>query len=160
MRPSRVLCLVLAVGLAGCTHRIASTPLPADRTAEIQSQLLRIEDDIVRANRSCDYAYFRSIEAEEFIFTDGNGGVTTRAEDLAGESQCRPSEFTQVIDEPRVIAWGNFAILNARNTDTRVRNGQTVTRRSRFTDVFVWRDGRWQLVSGQSTRIPEPRPGS
>jgi hypothetical protein len=30
-----------------------------------------------------------------------------------------------------------------------------LTRRSRFTDVFVWRDRRWQLVAGHSSRIPD-----
>jgi preprotein translocase subunit Sec63 len=28
-----------------------------------------------------------------------------------------------------------------------------VTKQTRFTDVFVWRDGRWQIVAGHSSRI-------
>src|SRR4051794_40730308 len=130
MRSSKATAFLLAAVLAGCTHRVATTPLQPERVNDVQAQLMQIENEIIRANRKCDYAYFRSIEAEEFIFTDGRGGITTRAEDLAGESQCRRSEFTQVIDEPRVMVYGNVAIINARNTDTRMRNGQMATRRT------------------------------
>jgi hypothetical protein len=125
--------------------------------SQAREQLLRIEDDIGRANRECDYAYFRQIEADEFIFTDANGAVTTRADDLAGEKDCQKRDYSQVIDEPRLLFYGSFAVLNARNIiTTKGKDGQPVLHRSRFTDVFVWRSGRWQLVSGHSSRIPEP----
>jgi hypothetical protein len=35
------------------------------------------------------------------------------------------------------------------------KEGKPFTRQSRFTDVFVWRDGRWQIVAGHSSSIPE-----
>ena len=31
--------------------------------------------------------------------------------------------------------------------------GADVTKQTRFTDVFVWRDGRWQIAAGHSSRI-------
>ncbi|HEY2806523.1 MAG TPA: nuclear transport factor 2 family protein [Gemmatimonadales bacterium] len=148
----------LIMALAGFARNTAlprSSPGQAEST---RAELVRIENEIVQANNRCDYGYFRRIEAPEFIFTDGNGGASGRAEDLAGESSCHPSASQQVIDEVRVLDYGSVAVLNARNTTTLVRNGLTVTRHSRFTDVFVRRHGAWQLVSGQSTRIPEPAP--
>jgi ketosteroid isomerase-like protein len=133
-----------------------ATP-PADRQQGL-TQLMQIENDIGRANRECDYAYFRRVEAEEFIFTGANGSVTTRAEDLAGEKDCRKGDYTQVIDEPRLSFYGTWAVLSARsNVTIKDKDGRPVTHRSRFTDVFVWRDGRWQLVSGHSSRIPDER---
>jgi len=35
------------------------------------------------------------------------------------------------------------------------KEGKVITRRSRFTDVFVWRDATWQLVAGHSSRISD-----
>jgi hypothetical protein len=35
-------------------------------------------------------------------------------------------------------------------------NGQRVQNDYRFTDVFVLRDGRWQCVSTQSTKVLAP----
>lgn len=133
-----------------------TTPAPSDSI--VLAELLRIEAEIARANRECDYNYFREIEADEFIFTDASGGVTTKAEDLATEKDCRKTDYPSTVDEPRLLRYGDIAILNARN-NVSVKNsaGQTVIRRNRFTDVFVKRQNRWVLVSGHSSRIPEPR---
>lgn len=125
----------------------------------VLKELLRIEAEIARANRECDYKYFREIEADEFIFTDASGGVTTKSQDLAGEPDCRKSDAPSSVDEPRLLRYGDVAILNARNTVVlKTSAGQSITRRSRFTDVFVRRGGRWQLVSGHSSRIPDTPP--
>jgi ketosteroid isomerase-like protein len=127
-------------------------PLSRDKVA---AELLAIEQNIARANSTCDYDYFRKIEADEFIFTGPQGGVITRAEDLAGEKDCKPHDDRHLIDEPRLLLEGNVAILNAHATLTGQRNGKDVHVETRFTDVFVWRDGRWQLVAGHSSRIPQ-----
>jgi ketosteroid isomerase-like protein len=138
--------------MAAC-HRAIHTA-PSRDSATVLHQLLQIEAEIAVANRDCDYAYFRRVEADEFIFTDGSGAVTTKAQDLASEKDCRKSTALTLVDEPRLLLYGEVAVLNARSSvEAKNRDGQTVVRRNRFTDVFVWRDGRWQLVSGQSTRI-------
>ena len=152
---NRAFLLLIILGAACAHHPDDNALAPASRTAEVTRQLLAIEAEITRANQECDYAYFRQVEADEFIFTDGNGGVSTKAEDLAGEATCRRNTaYTQALDEVKVLVYDDVAVLNARQTTSLTRNGEPVTRRARFTDVFVWRDGRWQLVSGQSTRIP------
>jgi hypothetical protein len=134
--------------------RAQSAGPPTDKEEALR-QLVRIENEIGRANREYDYAYFRQIEADEFIFTDAKGAVTTKAEDLAGEKDCRKADYEQSIDQPRLLLYGSVAVLNARNSVvSRPGDGKAVTRLTRFTDVFVWRDGRWHLVSGHSSRIP------
>jgi len=130
---------------------------PSQSDEAVLRDLLAIENEIARANRECDYKYFAFIEAAEFIFIDASGGVSTRAQDLATEKDCRKSDYNPLLDETHLKRYGDVAVLTARSTSTsKNAAGQSVTRRNRFTDVFVWRDGRWQLVLGQSTRIPGP----
>jgi len=152
---NRILFVTPLMWLLGAGSTAAqTTATPSDSV--VLRELLQIEADIAKANRECDYNYFRLIEADEFIFTDANGTVTTRAEDLAGEKDCRKSDYRSVVDEPRLLRYGDVAVLSARsNTFFTNREGREVVRRSRFTDVFVKRQGRWQLVSGHSSRIPE-----
>jgi hypothetical protein len=146
-------CVFAACAL--CASVVFAQPArPSTDKAIVERELVKIEEEIARANRECDYRYFARIEADEFIFTDANGQVTTRQQDLAGEKDCKKGDYTQVIDEPRTLLYGTTAIINARSSVTTMRDGQPLTRRSRFTDVFVWRDGRWQLVAGHSSRIP------
>ena len=145
------------VGLAAIAIALSgSASLGQSRdSAIVRSQLLEIEREIARANRECDYRYFDRIEADEFIFTDARGGVTTKKEDLAGEKDCRKNETTQTFDEVILQPHGSWAVLSARTTMSFVdREGHSGTRQTRFTDVFIWRDGRWQLVAGHSSRIP------
>jgi ketosteroid isomerase-like protein len=148
---------ISVVGLAAIAVSLAGSPASGQSrdSAVVRGQLLQIEEEIARANRECDYRYFDRIEADEFIFTDARGGLTTKKEDLAGEKDCRKNETTQSFDEVIVQPHGSWAVLSARTTMAFVdREGHRGTRQNRFTDVFVWRDGRWQLVAGHSSRLP------
>lgn len=126
----------------------------ASASKDLQQQLLEIEKKIALANNACDYDYFRAIEAKEFIFTDSNGHVTTREQDLAGEKDCKKTDYKHDFDEVRLLRYPNTAVLNARHTVAGQHNGKDFRVSTRFTDVFIWRDGRWQLVAGHSSRIP------
>jgi hypothetical protein len=113
-----------------------------------------LEELIGSANFDCDYKFFAEVEAPEFIYTDARGNVTTRAQDLAGESNCRPQKGTYVLDEVRFQLHGSVAVYSARATTTVMREGAPIPPRiNRFTDVLVWRDCQWRLVSGHSSRI-------
>lgn len=143
---------------------IGSSPLAQDKTpsgtpGEIKNSLIKIEREIGRANLDCDYRYFDRVEAEEFIFTNSAGSVTNKKEDLAGEKDCHKSDGTYEVDETDVRLYGATAVVTGRVTTARKnKEDKLVVRHTRFTDVFVWRDQRWQLVAGHSSRIPDPAP--
>jgi ketosteroid isomerase-like protein len=151
--------ILLALLLAPAASRAQNSAAPSGSVDQIKHDLLEIEKQIGRANFTCDYAYFARVEADEFIFTDSTGGVTTRQQDLAGERDCHKSDFTYDLDETRVLVYGNVGVVNARVTIAGTnKEGKPFTHRSRFTDTFVWRDNRWQLVAGHSSNIPEIKP--
>ncbi len=65
--------------------------------------------------------------------------------------------LTYDIDDTDVRLYPLSAVVTGRVTITRKdKDGKVITRKSRFTDVFVWRDATWQLVAGHSSRIAEP----
>jgi ketosteroid isomerase-like protein len=119
----------------------------------VKQNLVSIEHEIGRANLNCDYKYFGEVESSDFVFTDANGKVSNKAEDMATAKDCRKSDADYEISDTRVSVYGNTAVVTGRVTTTDKKDAQSAPRRSRFTDVFVWRSGRWQLVAGQSTRI-------
>ncbi len=129
---------------------------PQGASDQIEADLVQIERDAGRANFNCDYHYFDRLEAEEFVFTDSKGDVTTKQQDLAGEKDCLKFDGTFDLDETQVRLYGNTAVVTARVTVTGKKQGAPFRSRSRLTDVFVWRDGRWQIVAGHSSHIPEP----
>ncbi len=146
----------LVVMLLGVTRLWAQdSSVPRGSSDQIKSDLLHIEREAGHANFDCNYQYFAKLEAEEFIFTDAKGAVTTRLQDLAGEKDCHKFDGSYDLDETQVRLYGNTAVVSARVTVAGKKDGSPFQTRSRFTDVFVWRDGRWQIVAGHSSHIPE-----
>jgi hypothetical protein len=148
-----VLCLSSLSLTSICPTLIAQASAPE----KTKQELIAIERRIGAANLNCDYKYFAQIEAPEFIFTDGNGSVTNREQDLAGEAGCKPSASTYEVDDAKVWLNGTTAVVTGRVT-IRKPVPATIAARTRFTDVFVLRGGRWQLVAGHSSRIRETPP--
>lgn len=129
------------------------------KQSKIEAELMQIERDIGAANVRRDKAYFERIEADEFIFTDSGGGLTTKAEDVA--SLDKPAgEFKLVsytVDDMQVRLYGNTAVVTGRATTISRGKDREIVGKSRFTDVFVKRGGRWQIVAGHSSRLREPQ---
>jgi hypothetical protein len=126
---------------------------------KIEAELMQIERDIGDANIRRDKAYFERIEADEFVFTDSGGGLTTKAEDV-GSLDKPAGEFklvSYVVDNMNVRIYGKTSVVTGITTTTSRGKDREVTGKNRFTDVFVKRDGRWQLVAGHSSRIREPQ---
>ncbi len=151
--------LLLAIGfLAGVMPITAQKTLSAadGRTHKV---LMQLERDIGQANIRRDKKFFEQIEADEFIFTDSGGGITTKAEDVASLDK-PPGDFQLMaydVDEMKVSLYGSTAVVTGRTTTVSKGKDREITSRSRFTDVFVMRSGRWQLVAGHSSRIREPQ---
>ena len=149
-----ILTLVLAVAEAFHAQTGKS-----NSTRKEEADLIQIERDIGQANIRRDKAYFERIEADEFLFTDSGGGTTTKAEDV-GSLDKPPGETRLVsydVDAVHVMLYGKTAVVTGRVTSTYRNKDKETIIRTRFTDVFVKRDGRWQIVAGHSTRIREPQ---
>ncbi len=129
------------------------------KEAQAKLDLMQLERNIGKANIENDYAFFDRVEAEEFVFTDAGGGVTTKKQDLEGLKQ-PPNPDVKLtaydVDDMSVRLYDKIAVVTGRVTTKRLVKGQAMTSLSRFTDVFLWRDGRWQLVAGHSSRIRTP----
>jgi len=54
------------------------------------------------------------------------------------------------LDDLKISLAGDTAVLTGLNTATSTR-GQVL--KFRFTDTFLWRDGRWQAISSQASQV-------
>jgi len=154
---SRILLTSAAVLLA-VFSAFAQTSKPKEISRD-QAALMQLERDIGQANIKRDKAFFQQVEADEFIFTDSGGGTTTKAEDVASLDK-PPGEFRLVsydVDQMKVSIYGKTAVVTGRVSSTYRGGGRESVIRTRFTDTFVKRDGRWQIVAGHSSRIREPQ---
>ena len=153
MKTALPVMLLLGTMLAQTTSHPPETP------GQIKEDLITLEREIGRANLNCDYKFFDQVEADDFIFTDAAGNVSDKKQDMAGEKDCRKSDGTYDVSDAEVRIYGLTAVVTGRVTvNAKNKEGNTVARQSRFTDVFLWRDNRWQLVAGHSSRIAAAAP--
>jgi metallo-beta-lactamase class B len=150
--------------LGNTSARSRNHPPAPERTAEA---LMRVEHSWLAALEHRDVKVLARILGAEFIDSDSKGETITRAEFLAYFSRplARPQPpLAQHFENMKVrfVANGDVAIVTGVVVTLRARtpgstgerpSSPSETRHSRFTDVFVWRDARWQAVSGQETHF-------
>jgi ketosteroid isomerase-like protein len=119
------------------------------RQAKDEKTLLRLEQTWARALERQDAEAVGCLLADEFEDADVDGRVQDRKQALARISQRRPSR--NHLQDLRAHIYEDLAFVRGLNqvTDT---SGKTLLE-VRFTDIFVYRDGRWQALAGQETQV-------
>jgi ketosteroid isomerase-like protein len=132
-----------------------SKPVGA-QSGNAEQALLQLERDWEQANAKNDLAALERILAPEFVNTDSDGRLFTRAEGFARRKSgaVKYNAFTQ--DDYKVHVIGDTAIVTGRITMKAVRDGKDVSGQERFTDTFVRRGGQWQAVASHSSRVAKP----
>src|SRR5580765_8836063 len=156
---NRMIAIVLLIVAAASVAFSQQSKPKAEEEERTRQALMQLERDIGKANIDSDFKFFDRVEAEEFIFTDAGGGVTTKKQDLEGLKQTPNPDVKLTaydVDDMNVRLYDKTAVVTGRVTTKRLIKAQPTTSQSRFTDVFVWREGRWQLVAGHSSRIRTP----
>jgi ketosteroid isomerase-like protein len=167
----------VAAGMMACVSRSSSAamvilalasgpalaaPPQSERTA---AAVMRVEHQWLAALQRHDVGTLARILGQEFIDSDFQGDAITRAQFLAyfahpgsGPAPAVKQSFHDT--KVRFIADGDVAIVTgvvvtepAATSNGGGPSNSAAVRHSRFTDVFVWRDGRWQAVTGQETHF-------
>jgi ketosteroid isomerase-like protein len=128
----------------------------AAQAANVEQTLLQLERDWEQANAKNDTAALERLLAPEFVSTDSDGRLVTRAEMFARRKSgaVKFTEFTQ--DDYKVHVLGDTAVVTGRSILKGTRDGKNLSGRERWTDVFVRRNGSWQAVASHSSRIATP----
>ena len=139
--------------LLGVTAGVILSITLAAQTASVEQTLLQLERDWEQATVKNDTAALERILAPEFVSTDSDGRLFTRAEgfERRKSGQVKFTTFTQ--DDYKVHVIGDTAIVTGRYTAKVTRDGKDVNEREHFTDTFVRRNGRWQAVATHSSHI-------
>lgn len=87
--------------------------------------------------------------ADEFEDVDVDGSLHTRSQTLEHIPNKKPG--TNQLSELRAHVEGNLGFT--RGLATLVDASGKVAARVRFTDVFTYRDGRWQALAGQESLL-------
>ena len=126
------------------------------QTESAEQQLIRLENNWNDAIVKHDWAFFDQILAEDYISTNFDGSVGTKAGFLeflkSGESVMASS----IVDDMKVRIYGDAAVVTGRFTTVReLYQGKNLSGRYRFTDTWGKRAGQWQGVAEHVSRIAQ-----
>ena len=117
-------------------------PAKKESSASVAKLLVEMEQEWSRAGSTKDAGAMDRIIADDWISVDFQGKTVNKAKAIADLKSAAPSPPVELGDmKVRVI--GATAIVTGKDT----------TGKFAWMDVFMKRDGHWQAVASQSTRI-------
>ncbi len=99
---------------------------------------------------------FENFFADDVIYTRGVGVTVTKADILKNIDVRAVNEPTATFsaDDFTVHPYGNMAVVNFRLIMSAEDSGKTQATYFRNTGTFLKRNGKWQVVAWQATKIP------
>jgi ketosteroid isomerase-like protein len=116
--------------------------------------LREIEERLAAAWVENDRLFIEQTLADDWSVTDLTGQVLTRAQVLKEVFDSGNRQIVSMqIDDINVRPFGDWAIVTGRTNAAGEYEGEVAQVTLRFTDVFVYRNGRWQVVASQATLL-------
>jgi hypothetical protein len=130
--------------------------------APAKEEITKVQDALIAAYIHRDTAALDRILADEYTFiNDDAGGVVNKKQILDSFRSGGDREITSYIRQDDHVRWyGDVAVLTYRYHSNETYKGRDAGGDFRVTRIFVKRDGRWQSVGGQETRVSGSEPSA
>jgi uncharacterized protein (TIGR02246 family) len=136
-----------------------------------QPNITKAEEEVRKLERQWLDAYEQNnpeamdrIVADDFTITFPNGAIQTKPQLMAMVKAPRRTAQPRMkfsTEDVQSRTYGDTVILIGRVVTEYERDGKTVKEQSRYTDTYVQRKGRWQVVASHLSNVEEAKkPGA
>ena len=171
-----VLSLVLVGFITACepaadTNRNAAQPVQASPTKEpvdraaIEAELTRLEREWADTIKTHSADVVKRVLADDAVMTYPDGTTGTKADEVRyAETSAFNAESYEVLESKVTVLDADAAFVTGRSVikkgTYKPADGKTIdiSGEYRFTDVFARRNGTWQVVASQATKVVAPTP--
>lgn len=153
----RVIALLL---LSAAACGVAHARQAASQLTKAEEEVRRLERRWLDAYEQNDAEAMERIVADDFTITFPEGSIQTKPQLMSMiKAPRRPGQPRMKFRTEGVQsrAYGDTVILMGRVISEYERDGKPVTEQSRYTDTYVRRDGRWQVVASHLSNVQEPK---
>ncbi len=121
----------------------------------MEEQVLKMGQEYVRLIKNKDVGAIEKMLADEYQYTDKDGKIKNKAEDLASYQENRGKlEMFEIADQKVNVLGNNSAvetgIVRFKGID---KDGKPFEGSERYTTTWVWRNGRWQIAADHTSEI-------
>ena len=152
--PAKSIPLLVALAFAVSTH--TAFLRAADETSTEEQAIQKLEHEWAAALVKGDQAAIDRIESADWMLTDPDGNLVSKAAADADLKSGKMKFETVHGDELKVRVTGDTAIAFGLVSQKMKYNGKEISGQYRFTDVFMKKDGRWQAVWTHLTLVAKP----
>ncbi|HTR24885.1 MAG TPA: nuclear transport factor 2 family protein [Terriglobales bacterium] len=146
-----LVCRTLAVAvLLFC---VAPAPLRADDDEQARSQVLALEKLWNQAYKAGDTKALASILDSQLVLVEDDGSLRTKADFLSSIKASTSNEEQVAPESLTVRVFGNTAVAIGVIGVKAKQNGKVVTRRERFIDTWMKKNGTWVCIATDATPI-------
>jgi len=118
-----------------------------------EKQILKLEDDWVRALKTKDRQILDAIVAPNFTFIEPDGTVKDRDEYLADRSSDIAALESFELADLKVSVFENCALASGLSKITERRQGKRYRFSLRWKELWLKDNGSWQVVASQATPV-------
>ena len=113
---------------------------------------MQMEHDWGNAEIKKDYAVVDKILADDWVGIDYDGKVVAKSLAMADLKTGTSTLTSEQLGPMTVRVFGNTAVVTGSDTEKSTDRDKNSSGKYVWTDVFVSRNGRWQVVASQSTK--------
>ena len=124
-----------------------------DKPGNTDQAVLSIEKEMLNALLKGDASASERYLADTYIFTGPDGEVSNKAQNVADLKSGDLKFQSASLDDAKVSVYGDTAIVTFASTDKGTYKGKDISGKTRWTDVFVKKNGKWQIVASHGSRI-------
>ena len=156
MKIKSIQALLVTLALAAAAYSQEQPPSNTSLENELRTVTREMHDLLLRGDKERLFEYF----ADDFVGTSHNGFTLTK-EQLVKSFRTPPPEakITREIKDFKARGTSESAVVNYRVIENVELGDDKHSNEFLYTDTFIKRDGRWQVLASQATRVqPEPKP--
>lgn len=121
--------------------------------AEAKQELTKLQSEWDDAMVKTDMKACERILGDDYVGTDPEGHVFSKSDAIAGLKSGEEVITSAATDELKISVYGNTAVVTGRYTAKGKSKGKEWSGPYRFTNTWVKREGRWQVVADQWAKI-------
>lgn len=130
-------------------------PPPPASTAEVEKEVLKVEEERDQALQHRDVATLDRIYADELVFVNTRGQLFTKAQRIADIGAGKVEYFAYKQGDYSFKIYGSTVIMTGRTSSIVKFQGRVNQIPRQFTNVYIKANGSWRLVAHQATPIAE-----
>jgi len=123
------------------------------QSGSVEQELIKLEKGWNDALVNHDWAFIDQILADDYLTTDSDGVVANKAQEMVILRTGEEAVTSVEADDFMVRVYSDTAVVTYRWAYNGQQRGKVSVGQERYTDTWVRRGGRWQVVAAHASRL-------